>query len=100
MTEVTQPATPDSVPSNPPPIDERARALAMEIVEGHYEAATGSHMHWLYRELSKMLHRDFALRAREEAVLKVGRHNGAPRDRQHSRRSNGRGGQSSSGGKI
>lgn len=61
----TAPAT---EPSLPQPIDARAAVLAAQIVEGHYEVATGSHLHWLYRELSKLMHRDFALRAREEAA--------------------------------
>jgi hypothetical protein len=46
--------------------------LATQIVEGHFESATGSHMHWLYRELSKLMHRDFALSAREAANTKAG----------------------------
>ena len=45
--------------------------LATQIVEGHFETVTGSHMHWLYRELSKLMHRDFALSAREEASVKA-----------------------------
>ena len=57
-------------PTPPPPIDYRAAFMATQIVEGHYEAATGSHMHWYYRELSKLLHREFALCAREEAAAR------------------------------
>lgn len=51
----------------PKPIDTRAALLATQIVEGHFESATGSHMHWLYRELSKLMHKDFELSTRQEA---------------------------------
>ena len=54
----------------PPPIETRAMVFAMHIVEGHYESATGGHLHWMYRELSKLMHRDFALSAREEALTR------------------------------
>ena len=79
--EGTIPSPPLPTPSSsgaslPLPIDTRACMLATQIVEGHYESATGSHMHWLYRELSKLMHRDFALSVREEANLKAASNGG------------------------
>ena len=62
--------------------------LAAQIVEGHYESVTGSHMHWLYRELSKLMHRDFALSAREEANLKAGPNGHGGSHRRNKRRHN------------
>ena len=66
------PSLPTPSSSGPilPPVDARASVLATQIVEGHYESVTGSHMHWLYRELSKLMHREFTLAAIEEALLK------------------------------
>lgn len=52
----------------PTDIDSRAAILAIQIVEGHYENAGGSHMHWLYRQCATQMHRDFMLSAREEAL--------------------------------
>lgn len=60
--------------------------LATQIVEGHYESVTGSHMHWLYRELSKLLHRDFSLSAKEEANLKAGQSGHGGSNRRNKRR--------------
>ena len=63
--------------------------LATQIVEGHFESVTGSHMHWLYRELSKLMHRDFALGTREEASLKaVSNGHGGSRGRNKRRNTN------------
>lgn len=64
------PGPPDA--AAPPDLDARATFLAMQVVEGHFEQVTGTHMHWLYRELSKNIHRDFALSAREEALASGG----------------------------
>ena len=54
--------------TGPTDIDPRAAAMAISLVEGHHEAATGSHMHWLYREVARHMHRDFTLAAREQAL--------------------------------
>ena len=92
-----------TAPSHPPPIDTRACFLATQIVEGHYESVTGSHMHWLYRELSKLMHRDFALSAREEASLATSASAGG-RGHHHNRHNNkrrhagGEGGDGAKGG--
>lgn len=85
--------TVEPVPYLPPSIDARAMALATQIVEGHFEGVTGSHMHWLYRELSKLLHRDFAVSAREEALAK--RWQNAPPGRRTRRRNTPRSQESS-----
>jgi len=70
----------------PPPIDPRAPLFATQIVESHYESVTGSHMHWLYRELSKLMHKEFSLSAKEEASLKVGQHGHTGSTRRNKRR--------------
>lgn len=62
--------------------------LATQIVEGHFETVTGSHMHWLYRELSKLMHRDFALSAREEASMKAASSGGHGYSRGRNKRRN------------
>ena len=86
MTEQAPPEATPAISVAPAPVDLDARAaqMAISIVEGHYEASTGSHMHWLYRELSTHMHRAALLAAREEQVT-----------RSNTRRRRARGGQNS-----
>ena len=67
--------------ATPPPIDARACFLATQIVECHNEMTTGSHMHWLIRETSKLMHRDFALSAKEEQSGAAWKRNNGRRQR-------------------
>ena len=48
----------------------RAHALACAVVETYDEAVTDSHTAWLTRECAKLLHRQFAVSAREEVCAR------------------------------
>ena len=49
---------------------EEGAALAQRIVQSHGEAVTYSHMQWLSRECAKLMMREFACTAREEAIAR------------------------------
>lgn len=84
---------PNAAPTTGPvDIDARAAQMAIQIVEGHFESATGSHLHWMYRELSKHMHREFNLAAREQALEQQPASNPSSGPRRRQRRVN-RGGQ-------
>lgn len=84
-------------PALPPSIDPRAAQAAIIAIERHNEGATGSHMHWLFREASRLMHREFAVAQREEALLQQSDHG---KGRGHNGRRRGRTAQQNNGGAV